>query len=91
MRQWVVLHPGNSNSSSRAMARTATLAERIANPTQFMGLSGWVLPWISGLAAATIAGGLWLGFSAPPDYQQGETVRIMFIEVDVVGIHDTRA
>lgn len=63
------------------MARTATFAERIANPTQFMTLSGWVLPWISGLAAATIAVGLWLGFSAPPDYQQGETVRIMFIHV----------
>ncbi len=63
------------------MARTATFAERIANPTQFMTLSGWVLPRISGLAAATIAVGLWLGFSAPPDYQQGETVRIMFIHV----------
>ena len=25
--------------------------------------------------------GLWFGFSAPPDYQQGETVRIMFVHV----------
>jgi heme exporter protein C len=46
-----------------------------------MGLSGRLLPWISGLAALTIALGLWLGFAAPPDYQQGETVRIMFIHV----------
>ena len=63
------------------MARTATLAERLANPTQFMGLSGRLLPWISGFAAAVIAIGLWLGFAAPPDYQQGHTVKIMFIHV----------
>ena len=63
------------------MARTATLAERLANPTQFMGLSGRLLPWISGFAAAVIAVGLWLGFAAPPDYQQGHTVKIMFIHV----------
>jgi heme exporter protein C len=63
------------------MAREATFAERLANPTQFMGLSGRLLPWIAGLAAITLALGLWLGFSAPPDYQQGYTVRIMFIHV----------
>ena len=27
------------------------------------------------------AAGLWLGFAAPPDYQQGETVRIMYLHV----------
>lgn len=63
------------------MTRTASLVERLANPTQFMGLSGRLLPWISGLAAMVIAVGLWLSFMAPPDYQQGETVRIMFIHV----------
>jgi len=63
------------------MARTATLAERLANPTRFMGLSGRLLPWISGLAALIIGIGLWLSFTAPPDYQQGHTVKIMFIHV----------
>ncbi|MEZ5817683.1 MAG: heme ABC transporter permease [Hyphomicrobiaceae bacterium] len=63
------------------MARTATFVERLANPTQFMGLSGRMLPWVSGLAAVVIGIGLWLGFNAPPDYQQGETVKIMFIHV----------
>ncbi|MGD9805676.1 MAG: heme ABC transporter permease [Hyphomicrobiaceae bacterium] len=63
------------------MVRTATLVERLANPTQFMGLSGRVLPWISLLAAGVIAIGLWLAFTAPPDYQQGHTVKIMFIHV----------
>jgi heme exporter protein C len=54
---------------------------RYANPTRFMELSGAVLPWISGAAAILIATGLYLGFTAPPDYQQGDTVRIMFIHV----------
>jgi heme exporter protein C len=54
---------------------------RYANPTRFMELSGAVLPWISAAAAILIAAGLYLGFTAPPDYQQGDTVRIMFIHV----------
>jgi heme exporter protein C len=54
---------------------------RYANPTRFMELSGAVLPWIAGTAAILIASGLYLGFTAPPDYQQGDTVRIMFIHV----------
>ncbi len=63
------------------MTRTATLAERLANPTRFMSLSGQLLPWISGLTAVIIGVGLWLSFTAPPDYQQGHTVKIMFIHV----------
>lgn len=63
------------------MARTATMAERLANPTQFMGLSGKILPFVSALSVVAILAGLWLGFTAPPDYQQGHTVKIMFIHV----------
>jgi heme exporter protein C len=33
------------------------------------------------LAVASLAVGLVLGFRAPPDYQQGETVRIMYVHV----------
>jgi heme exporter protein C len=40
-----------------------------------------VLPWLAGLTVLTIGTGLYLGFSAPPDYQQGRTVLIMFIHV----------
>jgi heme exporter protein C len=52
-----------------------------ANPQRFMELSRWLAPLLGVAAAALGLAGLYLGFSAPPDYQQGETVRIMFIHV----------
>jgi heme exporter protein C len=54
---------------------------RYANPTRFMQLSGTLLPWLGGASIALLAAGLYLGFTAPPDYQQGDTVRVMFIHV----------
>jgi heme exporter protein C len=59
-----------------------TLTQRFANPTRFMALSGKLLPWVSGLAAALLAVGLYMAFFvAPPDYQMGHTVKIMFVHV----------
>jgi heme exporter protein C len=56
--------------------------QKYANPTRFYALSGKILP---GLVAATViafAVGLFLALvKAPQDYQQGETVRIMFVHV----------
>jgi heme exporter protein C len=47
-----------------------------------MELSSRVLPWASVIAAALIAYGLYLALlDSPADYQQGETVRIMYIHV----------
>lgn len=47
-----------------------------------MRLSGAILPWAAGLAALLIVGGAtWGLFFTPPDYQQGETVRIMYVHV----------
>jgi heme exporter protein C len=58
------------------------MISRLANPARFMRVSGTVLPWVTGLAAVVIAVGLvWGLVFAPPDYQQGESVRIMFIHV----------
>jgi heme exporter protein C len=54
---------------------------RYANPTRFMQLSTPILPWLGGAALALLAVGLTLGLSVPPDYQQGETVRVMFLHV----------
>ncbi|KQT65914.1 MULTISPECIES: heme ABC transporter permease [unclassified Aureimonas] len=53
----------------------------LANPSRFLELSGALQPWLYALAALALAGGLGLGLLAPEDYQQGSTVRIMFIHV----------
>jgi len=53
-----------------------------ANPTRFMRLTDRVLPWIVGLTALTLVPGLiWGFFFTPPDYQQGSTVKIIFLHV----------
>ena len=53
----------------------------LANPHRFMAVSRWATPICGVVAVLLIAPGLWFGFAAPPDYQQGTTVRIMFIHV----------
>jgi heme exporter protein C len=54
----------------------------LANPARFLRFSARILPWLAVLTAALWVAGLYLAlFVAPPDYQQGETVRIMFIHV----------
>ncbi len=54
----------------------------LANPARFMRISAVALPWVGAITAALLAVGLYLALVvAPPDYQQGETVRIMFIHV----------
>ncbi|MBM3524211.1 MAG: heme ABC transporter permease [Alphaproteobacteria bacterium] len=56
--------------------------QRFANPRRFKRLSAAILPW-SGLATVILfAAGLWLALIASPrDYQQSETVRIMYVHV----------
>jgi heme exporter protein C len=54
----------------------------LANPTRFLNLAGSVIPWLAAAVLALLGIGLYLAFFvAPPDYQQGETVRIMFVHV----------
>jgi heme exporter protein C len=53
----------------------------LANPHRFMAVSRWLAPALCLLAAGLIGVGLSLGLRVPPDYQQGETVRIMFVHV----------
>jgi len=54
----------------------------LANPTRFLSLSVRLLPWLAALTTISLVVGLYLSFFAsPPDYQQGETVRIMYIHV----------
>jgi heme exporter protein C len=58
-----------------------TITQRLANPTRFMALSGQLLPWLSALACVLIVVGLYMAFTAPPDYQQGHAAKIMYVHV----------
>lgn len=53
----------------------------LANPTRFLALADRLSPWLWGIAAVVLAVGLYLSFTAPADFQQGITVRIMYIHV----------
>ncbi len=55
---------------------------KFSNPKRFQELSDNVYPWINFLAFVFILIGLYYSFfNSPPDYLQGETVRIMYIHV----------
>jgi heme exporter protein C len=53
-----------------------------ASPTHFLRLARVLVPLLATLTALLLGIGLYLAFFvAPPDYQQGETVRIMYLHV----------
>ena len=55
---------------------------RFANPARFMRLSTALLPWCAIVAGVLIAIGFYGAlFLAPPDYQQGDAVKIMYVHV----------
>ena len=53
----------------------------LANPTRFLALTARVLPWLAAATVLLLAIGLYQAALAPDDYQQGATVKIMFIHV----------
>ena len=56
--------------------------QQFANPTRFLSLANRALPHIWAVTIILFAIGLYGALiAAPPDYQQGETVRIMFVHV----------
>lgn len=65
------------NETSLAIRKFSDLA----NPTRFLALAARVLPWLAVLTVVCFAIGLWLSFTTEGDYQQGETVRIMYVHV----------
>ncbi|MDB5380165.1 MAG: heme transporter [Rubritepida sp.] len=69
-------------SSPPALPRQAGSLHRFANPGRFLRLTESWLPVLA-LAAALVLGwgAVWGLAYAPPDWQQGETVRIMFVHV----------
>jgi heme exporter protein C len=54
---------------------------RYANPANFLRLAAVLIPPLAVLTAVLLAVGLTLAFRAPADYQQGETVKIMYLHV----------
>lgn len=66
------------------MAETVASARKLsdlANPTRFIALVDRLVPWLAALSAIVLTAGLYMSFAAPEDYQQGSTVRIMYIHV----------
>ena len=55
---------------------------RLGAPRSFFEMTGRWLPWLSAAALLTlIVGTVWALLFAPADYQQGESVRIMYMHV----------
>lgn len=60
---------------------------RFANPGRFLRLANRIQPWLKALTALGFVVGLYLAlWGSPPDYQQGETVRIMYVHVPAAWI-----
>jgi heme exporter protein C len=58
------------------------MIKRFANPKRFLALSRILAPGAAVVAALALMVGLYMALvSSPPDYQQGESVRIMYIHV----------
>ena len=53
----------------------------LANPTRFLSIVNRILPWLIAATAVLLVIGLFLAMNAPDDYQQGATVKIMFLHV----------
>jgi len=53
----------------------------LANPQRFLAFSRVAAPILGALAALCCLAALWTGWSAPDDYQQGATVRLLFLHV----------
>ena len=62
------------------MSRSLALID-LANPTRFLALAAKVLPWLAAVTVILLLVGLQQSWMAPDDYQQGATVKIMFIHV----------
>jgi heme exporter protein C len=73
---------GTSAGTKLAGTKRADMALiDLANPTRFISLVARVLPWLVAATVLAFAIGLRETYLAPDDYQQGATVKIMFIHV----------
>ena len=64
-----------------------TWFHRLASPPTFYRLAGKLSPWFGALSALLLAYGLIGGLLlAPPDYQQGEAFRIIYVHVPAAAV-----
>jgi heme exporter protein C len=55
---------------------------KLGSPPHFYRIAGKWLPWLTGIFLVLLVAGLYGGLIlAPPDYQQGESYRIIFVHV----------
>jgi heme exporter protein C len=55
---------------------------KFGSPPHFYRIAGKWIPWLSGIFLVLLATGLYGGLiAAPPDYQQGDSYRIIFVHV----------
>ena len=60
---------------------------KLGSPRWFYQVSGKWLPWLAvAMALCTLTGLVWALLFVPPDYQQGETIRIMYVHVPFASI-----
>ncbi len=56
--------------------------QKLSSPKYFYNLSGYLIPWFGWACLAFMLAGLYYGlFNSPVDYQQKESVRIMYVHV----------
>ena len=59
-----------------------TFFHKLASPPHFYRIAALWIPWFSAAAVALIGYGIYAGlFLAPPDYQQGDAFRIIYVHV----------
>jgi len=67
---------------NRPLETVQTWWHRLGSPRWFYGVSRAFAPWLTGLGLAAVATAFVWGLAfAPPDYQQGNSYRIMYLHV----------
>ncbi|MFT9376152.1 heme ABC transporter permease [Komagataeibacter saccharivorans] len=70
------------NATQSLTARTGNLFHRYANPGRFLRMGAKLQPWLTWPALVLSAAGIVCGlFFSPADWQQGDSVRIMYVHV----------
>lgn len=89
-------YAGNTSIYSTKIQQLALPMHRFFNPGKFSRIAKAILPFSSATAGALLLAGLYYALiGSPPDYQQGEAVRMMYVHVPsawmALGIYTTIA